>query len=145
MLPTYQEDLSDRLIVVIDDNPDVLNGMKASIDCWGCAAVYAKDANSALVELIASDLRPDCIVSDYHLAHGQNGIEAIEQIRMEFAHDISGILMTSDPNPEIRGKSRQKELGFVAKPVNMAKLRALIGQQFADRRNTAGRLVSSSA
>ncbi len=126
-----QDNLLDRLIVVIDDNPDVLNGMKANVDCWGCRTIFAKDATSALVELIASDLEPDCIISDYHLANGENGIDAIAQIREEFTGNIFSILMTSDPNPNIRDLSQQQGNAFIAKPLNMAKLRALISQQLA--------------
>jgi signal transduction histidine kinase/CheY-like chemotaxis protein len=124
----FPDNLLNRIMVVIDDNSDVLNSMKANIDRWGCRTVFARDASQALVELISADLEPDCIISDYHLTHGENGFEAIEQIRKEFSNDIFSILMTSDPNPAIREVSQQKGYAFITKPLNMAKLRALISQ-----------------
>jgi len=134
----FQDNLLDRLLVVIDDNTDVLNGMKANMDLWGCRTIFARDATSALVELIASDLEPDCIISDYHLANGESGIAAIEQIRKEFGHDIFSILMTSDPDPRIREMSQHNGHAFIAKPLNMAKVRALISQKLAGLEKSGG-------
>lgn len=125
----FPDNLPDRIMVVIDDNSDVLISMKANIERWGCRSVFAQDASQALVELISADLEPDIIVSDYHLAHGENGIDAIEQIRQEFSNHIFGVLMTSDPNPGIREMSQRHGYGFITKPLNLAKLRALISQQ----------------
>jgi len=122
------DSLHDRTIVVIDDSADVLNSMKANIDRWGCRAIFATDGSQALVELIASDQDPDVIISDYHLANGEKGFDAIDQIRREFSHDIFSVLMTSDPDPKIRDLSRKKGHAYMSKPLNMAKLRALLSK-----------------
>lgn len=122
------DSLRDRVIVVIDDSPDVLNSMKANIDRWGCQTIFATDASQALVELISSDLEPDVIIADYHLAEGEKGFNVIDQIRQEFSNEIFSVLMTGDPDPKIRELSRQKGHAYMTKPLNMAKLRALISQ-----------------
>lgn len=122
------DSLHDRTIVVIDDSADVLNSMKANIDRWGCRAIFATDGTQALVELIASDQDPDVIISDYHLANGEKGFDVIDQIRREFSHDIFSVLMTSDPDPKIRDLSRKKGHAYMTKPLNMAKLRALLSK-----------------
>ena len=122
------DSLHDRTIVVIDDSADVLNSMKANIDRWGCRAIFATDGSQALVELIASDQDPDVIISDYHLANGEKGFDVIDQIRREFSHDIFSVLMTSDPDPKIRDLSRKKGHAYMSKPLNMAKLRALLSK-----------------
>lgn len=122
------DSLHDRMIVVIDDSADVLNSMKANIDRWGCRAIFATDGSQALVELIASDQNPDVIISDYHLANGEKGFDVIDQIRREFSHDIFSVLMTSDPDPKIRDLSRKKGHAYMTKPLNMAKLRALLSK-----------------
>ena len=118
--------LHKRVLVVIDDSADVLNSMKANIDRWGCRTIFATDATQALVELISSDLEPDIIISDYHLADGENGFTAINQIRQEFSKNIFSVLMTSDPDPGIAELSRRQGHAYITKPLNMAKLRALI-------------------
>jgi signal transduction histidine kinase len=114
------------LVVVIDDNEEALAGMSAVLEKWGCRPVTATAATDAVVQLIAADLEPDLIVSDYHLADGIKGDEAIAEIQREFDRRSATAIMTSDPDPALR-KSLQ-ERGFVVldKPLNLAKLRALI-------------------
>ena len=114
------------LVVVIDDNEDALAGMSAVLGKWGCRAVTATAATDAVVQLISGDLEPDLIVSDYHLAEGIKGDEAIAEVQREFDRPSSAAIMTSDPDPALR-KSLQ-ERGFVVldKPLNLAKLRAMI-------------------
>ncbi|MBS0419754.1 MAG: response regulator [Proteobacteria bacterium] len=114
------------LVVVIDDNEDALAGMAAVLAKWGCRAVTATAATDAVVQLISADLEPDLIVSDYHLADGFKGDEAIAEVQREFDRRTAAAIMTSDPDPALR-KSLQ-ERGFVVldKPLNLAKLRAMI-------------------
>jgi len=114
------------LVVVIDDNEDALAGMSAVLGKWGCRAVTATAATDAVVQLISADLEPDLIVSDYHLADGIKGDEAIAEVQREFDRRSAAAIMTSDPDPALR-KSLQ-ERGFVVldKPLNLAKLRAMI-------------------
>lgn len=127
-VPAISDNLNDRVMVVVDDSSDVLNSMKANIDRWGCRTIFAKDPSQALVELISCDLEPDVIISDYHLGNGINGFNVIDQIRQEFSTDIFSVLMTSDPDLKIREQARQKGHAYMTKPLNMAKLRALISQ-----------------
>ncbi len=114
------------LVVVIDDNEDALAGMSAVLEKWGCRAVTATAATDAVVQLISGDLEPDLIVSDYHLADGIKGDEAIAEVQRELDRRSAAAIMTSDPDPALR-KSLQ-ERGFVVldKPLNLAKLRAMI-------------------
>ena len=114
------------LVVVIDDNEDALAGMSAVLQKWGCRAVTATAPTDAVVQLISGDLEPDLIVSDYHLADGIKGDEAIAEVQRELDRRSAAAIMTSDPDPALR-KSLQ-ERGFVVldKPLNLAKLRAMI-------------------
>lgn len=114
------------LVVVIDDNEDALAGMAAVLAKWGCRAVTATAATDAVVQLISADLAPDLVVSDYHLADGIKGDQAIAEVQREFDRPSAAAIMTSDPDPLLR-KSLQ-ERGFIVfdKPLNLAKLRAMI-------------------
>ena len=119
------------LVVVIDDNEDALAGMAAVLQNWGCRAVTATAATDAVVKLISADLEPDLIVSDYHHGGGLKGDEAITEVQQEFDRRTAAATMTSDPDPALR-KSLQ-ERGFVVldKPLNLAKLRAMIDRVVA--------------
>ena len=114
------------LVVVIDDNEDALAGMAAVLEKWGCRAVTATAATDAVVQLISGDLQPDLNVSDYHLADGIKGDEAIAEVQRELDRRSAAAIMTSDPDPALRKSLQDRELVVLDKPVNLAKLRAMI-------------------
>jgi two-component system, sensor histidine kinase len=116
------------LVVVIDDNPDALLGMSVLLEKWGCRALTAAAATDAVVQLIAADVAPDLILSDYHLAAGVKGDEAIAEIQREFDRLPPAAIMTSDPDPRLRKRLQARGFTVLDKPVNLAKLRALIAR-----------------
>jgi len=113
-------------VVVIDDNSEVLLGMSAILDKWGCRAMTATVATDAVVQLIAADVEPDLIVSDYHLGNGIKGDEAIAEIQREFDRIAPAIIMTSDPDASLRERLQRRGLTVLEKPLNLAKLRAML-------------------
>lgn len=117
-----------RLVVVIDDNTDALVGMSALLQKWGCRTVSAAAATDAVVQLIAADTVPDLIVSDYHLAGGIKGDEAIAEIQRELDRHAPAAIMTSDPDPALRKRLLARGFTVLDKPLNLGKLRALIAR-----------------
>ena len=113
-------------VVVIDDHPDVLQAMAAILDKWGHRAVCAATAIDAIVQLIAADWSPDLVISDYHLADGVKGDEAIRQIRRELDADVAALIMTSDPDHLLRDRLQRGGLTVLPKPMNLGKLRAML-------------------
>jgi two-component system, sensor histidine kinase len=88
--------------------------------------VVAANATDAVVQFIGSDLSPDLVISDYHLAGGVTGDAAIEEVRREFDRVPPAVVMTSDPDPGLRLALEARGLTLLAKPLNLAKLRAMI-------------------
>jgi CheY-like chemotaxis protein len=78
------------------------------------------------VQLISGDLEPDLIVSDYHLADGIKGDEAIAEVQREFDRCPAAAVMTSDPDPSLRKSLQERGFTVLDKPLNLAKLRAMI-------------------
>jgi CheY-like chemotaxis protein len=113
-------------VIVIDDHPDVLQGMAAILGKWGHRVVTASTATDAVVQLIASDLEPDLIVSDYHLAAGAKGDQAIQEVQREFDSSPPGLIITSDPDPALRDELQSRGMTVLAKPLNLGKLRAML-------------------
>ena len=113
-------------VVVIDDSPDALRGMSAVLEKWGCRSVTAATPTDAVVQLISADLQPDLVICDYHLGGGLKGDSAIAQVRREFDRMPLTLVMTSDPDPTLRERLQGQGLTVLDKPINVAKLRALI-------------------
>src|SRR5712671_4451289 len=82
--PPVVADVSNgKLVVVIDDDPLVLDGMCGVLRTWGCRVVAAPSPDAILAGLARQDV-PDLIISDYRLAGGHAGIRAIHDLRESF-------------------------------------------------------------
>jgi CheY-like chemotaxis protein len=107
---------------------------------WGCSVVTAGSDDAALIELAERKQRPDLIISDYHLANGKTGVEAIERINATFDASIPAILISGDTAPERLRDSKDRGYILLHKPVDPMRLRAVMHQLLKDhddRRNTA--------
>jgi signal transduction histidine kinase/CheY-like chemotaxis protein len=136
-----------KVILIVDDAPIVLEGTSGLLGKWGYSVVTAASDETALVQLAERDQRPDLIISDYHLANGKTGIEAIERIDAAFGASIPAILISGDTAPERLRDARDKGYILLHKPVDPMRLRAVMHQLFKEhdyRRDTAGAVNTSA-
>lgn len=98
-LVTVTDPARGRLIVVIDDDALVLDGMRGLLQSWGCRVVTGASDTAALAQLAQEGGQPDLIISDYRLAIGRTGIEAIESLRAALGAPIPAFLMSGDTGP----------------------------------------------
>ena len=85
-----------KLVVVIDDDPLVLEATGGLLHSWGCLVVTAESYGAALARLAEIGRRPDLIVCDYRLSKGATGTDAIEGLRSAF--EIPALLISGDPS-----------------------------------------------
>jgi CheY-like chemotaxis protein len=123
---TLPDSLSGRIIAVIDNDEDVLDGMKALLGKWGGEIIYGLSADVALAQLIEQDKTPHLIIADYHLNGDDTGIAAIAEIRAEFTDPIPAIIITSDRDADLEDMLKAEKLPLIHKPVVAASLHALI-------------------
>jgi CheY-like chemotaxis protein len=69
---------------------------------------------------------PDLVVVDFRLRDGENGVELIKRIQIEYNKDIPGILMTGDNGPSSLREARDSGFLMLHKPISSGKLRAAI-------------------
>jgi CheY-like chemotaxis protein len=118
----------DKLVVVIDDDPLVLEGMRGLLRSWGCRVVVSATDAAALTSLAALEQPPDLIISDYLLSDGKTGIEAIERLRAAFGSPIPAFLVSGDISPERLQEARAGGYHLQHKPVEPMVLRAMLNQ-----------------
>jgi signal transduction histidine kinase/ActR/RegA family two-component response regulator len=129
IVPRAQPSLSqDKLVLVIDDDPLVLEGMSGIFRKWGCRVVTADSDNKALKAAAEQDDVPDLIISDYHLANGRTGIATIEWLRGELAAPIPAFLISGDTDPATLHEAKVKGFHLLHKPVDPMALRAMFNQ-----------------
>ncbi|MCF8475853.1 MAG: response regulator [Pseudolabrys sp.] len=101
-MKTVQKAFNSKLVVVIDDDPLVLEATRGLLQSWGCQVVTAESYPAAMKRLAEIRRRPDLIICDYRLSEGATGIDAIEGVRSAF--EIPALLISGDPqSPQSNG------------------------------------------
>jgi signal transduction histidine kinase/DNA-binding NarL/FixJ family response regulator len=136
--------VSGKLVVVIDDDALALDAMRGLLRRWGCFVVGAESESSALASLAGDDHRPDLIISDYRLADGRTGIEAIQRLRSALGARIPAFLVTGDIAPERLREAGANGLHLLHKPVEPMALRAMLNQILKGGGRAADRLQATA-
>jgi Na+/proline symporter/signal transduction histidine kinase len=118
--------VAGSVVLCIDNEPQVLDGMETLLATWGCRALKAGDLETAHQVLSRTQVRPDGLLIDYHL-DGASGIEAIAALRSGLG-DLPAALVTADHSPRVRQRARAQDIRVLHKPVKPAALRALLAQ-----------------
>jgi len=115
------------VVVAIDNDPRIIEGMRTLLSAWGCAPIVARSQREALAELARQKRVPDVILADYHLDEG-DGVDAIVALRWKFGPQVPAALITADRSDDMRMRAYEKDVMVINKPVKPASLRALLAQ-----------------
>ena len=119
--------LAGTVVLCIDNERAILDGMHTLLGGWGCRVLKAADLAEALAAIEGSGTEPDGLLVDYHL-DGGNGISAIAELRRRYGRDLAAILVTADRSLHVREEARAVGVHVLNKPVKPASLRAAITQ-----------------
>jgi CheY-like chemotaxis protein len=119
--------LIGTVVVCIDNEPAILDGMQTLLGGWRCRVLTAENLAQAQAALEGGGLEPDGLLVDYHL-DGSNGIGVISELRHRYGRDLPAILITADRSAHVREEARAAGVHILNKPVKPASLRALITQ-----------------
>jgi CheY-like chemotaxis protein len=118
-----------KLVVVIDNDPQVLAGMGGLLQNWDCQVIASAtpEAAVAAVSDTGPTARPDLVISDFHLGDGETGITAVATPRQAYG-PIPAFLMTGDTAPDCLSEARQSGHYLLHKPVQPTTLRAMVSR-----------------
>lgn len=88
--------LDGRLVLVIDDDYNASKSMATLLETFNSHVLSARSVDEALEVVHASLRLPDLIISDYRLADGQTGIDAIEQVRALAEEAVPALIVTAE-------------------------------------------------
>jgi Na+/proline symporter/signal transduction histidine kinase len=121
------EPLHGLRVLCIDNEAQIIEGMKLLLDGWGCTVSTALSLVAWQADRVNLAQRPDAIIADYHLDKA-TGIDAIQAIRDHFAIAIPALLVTADRSPEVRAAAERDGIALQNKPVRPASMRAWLTQ-----------------
>ncbi len=119
--------LSVSRVLVIDNEPTVVEAMRALLTRWGCQVRVASSAED--VEALFSetpDYCPDIVLADYHLNRGQTGVAVVGELRRRLGVVVPAIVISADRSLTQATLSATGEFELLRKPVKPAELRALM-------------------
>ncbi|WP_075214951.1 hybrid sensor histidine kinase/response regulator [Mongoliimonas terrestris] len=125
-------DLAGLHVVCIDNEPRILDGMRALLEGWGCRVTCAPGPKEAALALKDEKEPPGLFLVDYHLDEG-TGVEAVVRLRWRFGETIPAALITANRSPGLKTEAAGKDIAVLFKPVKPAALRALLAQHQAMR------------
>ena len=119
-------DLSGRVIVVVEDEAAVLEGMRVLLEGWGAEVVAGASIRETMAEVEPLSRAPDLIVADYGLRDGNVGTQAIAAVRERFKSRIPAIIVSGSTTAGHVEEAKAIDAHLLMKPVMPAKLRTLI-------------------
>jgi signal transduction histidine kinase len=124
-LPGYG--LPAARVLVVDNEPTVLDAMQALLTRWGCDVRVAASAED-LDELLAREpeFHPDLVLADYHLNRGQTGVGLVTILRRRLDRVIPAIVISADRTLTQSSLADEGPFELLRKPVKPAELRALM-------------------
>lgn len=135
--------LKDKHVVVIEDDVEVLGGLKMLLQSWGgdvtaLPCIGANDSSRCercqqCVPLFAPETTaPDFIVADYNL-QTMTGVSAVHILEQHFMTKIPAILLTGNISPADLCVIEESGLSLLHKPIQGRELQESIAQMAASR------------
>ncbi|MHA7816599.1 MAG: hybrid sensor histidine kinase/response regulator [Pseudohaliea sp.] len=117
-------ELAGCRVVCLDNDARVREGMRALLASMGCDVRVCADREALSAALAAG--RPDAIIADYHLDGDDNGVAAVTAVTDGGGPPPPCIVISADDGETVRAAAREAGYRFLPKPVNPARLRALL-------------------
>jgi Na+/proline symporter/signal transduction histidine kinase len=130
--PAPYGDLRGTIVLCIDNERSIIDGMNTLLSGWQCQVMTAVDAEDAISQLQKAMIVPHIIVSDYHLDR-TDGCTAIKTVSAACETELPGIIVTADGSYEVRRLVNDAGYAFLQKPVKPAALRALLTSMVMQR------------
>jgi signal transduction histidine kinase/CheY-like chemotaxis protein len=112
----------NKKILVIDDEPDILQGMVLLLKGWGYQVDSAQSYDQAL-SIIQQD-EPDIILCDYRLQDNMNGIQVLLKLATNMSKPVGAIIISGDTDPQVLEHIKGNGFTCLHKPIDPAQLQA---------------------
>lgn len=124
--PVHPFAKGNGIVLVIDDEELVRQGMQAMLEGWGYQVLTAGSRDGAVAVL--GDRRPDIILADYRLRDGETGLDAIQTVHVQLGVTIPAAIVTGDTAPERLAEAKAGGCWLLHKPLAAAELRQAVSE-----------------
>jgi Na+/proline symporter/signal transduction histidine kinase/CheY-like chemotaxis protein len=117
--------LKGLIVLCVDNEPDILEGMNILLDRWGCNVLLAENQAEASQQVLLHGT-PDFVLVDYHLSDQLHGLQLMQHVDEILGTRLPAIVITADRSTELEEAVRKQGYGLLRKPIRPAALRALM-------------------
>ncbi len=135
--------LKGKLIVVMDDDALALDSLRGLLHSWGGRVMAGGSEAAILPQLVREGACPDLIISDYRLASGHTGIQAIDRLRAELEAGTPALLISGDLGPEPLREASASGHPLLRKPVPPMTLRTTLNRLLRTRAGNPSTIATS--
>lgn len=129
-MPARLDSLAGMRVLCVDNDEEILDGMRALLGRWQVEVITASTVDQALAKV---DMQPDVMLVDYHLHDRLDGLDTLVALRDKAGRAIPGALLTADGRDELKRMARERGYRLLTKPIKPASLRAFLAAFHAPR------------
>ena len=115
----YGHPLRGRRILLIDDDPTVLEATATLLEKWGCIVHPATG-------LPSQPSGCDAIICDFDLGEGANGLHIIDAVRALEGRTVPAMILSGRSEARALDAAEAAGIPYIAKPVRPAELRGML-------------------
>jgi two-component system CheB/CheR fusion protein len=131
------ESTPSRTILIVEDDPAVLEMLQLLFDDEGHRTLVAADGHKALELAAQGSTVPNLVIADYNLPKGLNGLEIIARLQKQVQHAIPAIILTGDISTDSLREIAGHGCVHLNKPVRAKELTRLAQHLLAKPRAAA--------
>ncbi|MFD1626162.1 ATP-binding protein [Azospirillum griseum] len=113
-------------VLVIDDDPFVLNGLSLFLANEGHRVHSVSVADHGVRDVQDGVFKPDVIVADYHLSATDTGLDFINRLWMLLGIRIPAVLISGRLDSAVAQQAREQGITVVPKPIMPERLSRLV-------------------
>ena len=117
------QSLEGLRVLCVDNDSDILAGLEAILERWGCVTHLAASFDEALAAAKAEPI--DVALVDFHLDGEETGIDVLKALKSGRAR-LSAALVTANASPTLEAEAGRLGVGLLKKPVQPDEIRALL-------------------
>jgi signal transduction histidine kinase len=134
-------DVSGMQVLVVDDEPAILSGIRYLLKSWGCEVSIAEDRAQALEAVAEWSRPPDIVISDLRLRDGESGLDVLAALDVFFADTLGPpfprLLITGETRSDRLREIMAANIPVLYKPVSPEQLREAMVAIRASSRSVA--------
>jgi two-component system, sensor histidine kinase len=113
-------------VVVVDDEPRVLEGLVELLRNWGCLVEGGRSGEEVMHAVNQNERLPDLLIADLRLANGETGLDVARLLHRSVSAEIPVLILTGDPIADVALDDPRVLVKLIHKPIVTETLREVL-------------------